>query len=117
MWRNKTHDLSNLQFYIENENGGRIPTVFCRNVKFVYKCPLRLCNPPLTFSELFSIIKPYFDDYISKYQSYKFYQSPITNSIYKIIMFYALDFKTLDFSNGDLLYEIEKDNKDKILYE
>ena len=36
MWRNKTHDLSNLQFYTENENGERMPTVFCRNVKFVY---------------------------------------------------------------------------------
>ena len=56
MWRNKTHDLSNLQFYTENEKGERMLTVFCRNVKFVYKCPFRLCDPPLTFSELFTIL-------------------------------------------------------------
>ena len=117
MWKNKTHDLSNLQFYTENKNGERMVTVFCRNVKFVYKCPFKLCDPPLTFSELFAIITPYFDDFISKYQSYKIRCSPITNSIYKIVMFYALDFKPLDFRYGELLYEIEKDDKDKILYE
>ena len=33
MWKNKTHDLSNLQFYTENEKGERMITVFCRNVK------------------------------------------------------------------------------------
>ena len=117
MWRNKTHDLSNLQFYTENKNGERMLTVFCRNVKFVYKCPFRLCNPPLTFSELFAIITPYFDDYISKYRSYKLKISPVTNYIYKIIMFYALNFKPLDFRYGELLYEIEKDDKYETLYE
>ena len=117
MWRNKTHDLSNLQFYTEKKKGERMLTAFCRNVKFVYKCPFKLCDPPLTFSKLFTIITPYFDDYISKYQSYKLQRSPVTNYIYKIIMFYALDFKPLDFRYGELLYEIEKDNKDKILYE
>ena len=117
MWRNKTHDLSNLQFYTENKNGERMLTVFCRNVKFVYKCPFRLCNPPLTFSELFAIITPYFNDYISKYRSYKLKLSPVTNYIYKIIMFYTLDFKPLDFSHGELLYEIEKDDKYETLYE
>ena len=71
MWRRKTHDLSNLQFYTENEKGERMITVFCRNVKFVYKSPFKLCDPPLTFSELFAIITPYFNDYISKYKSYK----------------------------------------------
>ena len=40
MWRNKTHDLSNLQFYTENKNGERMLTVFCRNVKFVYNVRL-----------------------------------------------------------------------------
>ena len=117
MWRKKIHDLSNLQFYTENEKGERMPTVFCRNVKFVYKCPFRLCDPPLTFSELFTIIKPYFDDYISKYQSYKKTRFKITNFLYKIVMFYALDFKLLDFRYGELLYEIEKNDKDEILYE
>ena len=117
MWKNKTHDLSNLQFYTEKKKGERMITVFCRNVKFVYKCPFKLCDPPLTFSELFAIITPYFEGYISKYQSYKLQLSPVTNYIYKIIMFYALDFKPLDFRYGELLYEIEKDNKDKILYE
>ena len=117
MWRNKTHDLSNLQFYTVNKNGERMTTVFCRNIKFVFKTPFRLCSPPLTFSELFAIITPYFDDYISKYKSYKSKFSPVTNYIYKIIMFYALDFKPLDFSHGELLYEIEKDDKYETLYE
>ena len=117
MWKNKTHDLSNLQFYTENKKGERMLTVFCRNVKFVYKCPFRLCDPPLTLSELFTIITPYFDGYISKYQSYKKQRLEFTNSIYKIIMFYALDFKLLDFRYGELLYEIEKNDKNEILYE
>ena len=34
-----------------------------------------------------------------------------------MIMFYALDFKPLDFRYGELLYELEKDDKDKTLYE
>ena len=117
MWRNKTHDLSNLQFYTVNKNGERMTTVFCRNIKFVFKTPFRLCSPPLTFSELFAIITSYFDDYISKYKSYKLKFLPVTNYIYKIIMFYALDFKPLDFSHGELLYEIEKDDEYETLYE
>ena len=117
MWRNQTHDLSNLQFYKEKKDGERMTTVFCRNIKFVFKTPFRLCSPPLTFSELFAIITPYFDDYISKYKSYKLKFLPVTNYIYKIIMFYALDFKPLDFSHGELLYEIEKDDEYETLYE
>ena len=117
MWRNQAHDLSNLQFYTNNKNGERMLTVFCRNIKFVYKTPFRLCNPPLTFSKLFDIITPYLDDYISKYKSYKLHYTPVTNYTYKIIMFYALEFKLLDFSNGELLYEIEKDDKYETLYE
>ena len=117
MWRNQTHDLSNLQFYTDNKNGERMLTSFCRNIKFVYKTPFRLCNPPLTFSELYDIITPYLDDYISKYRSYRVKFSPVTNYVYKIIMFYALEFKLLDFSNGELLYEIEKDDKYKTLGE
>ena len=71
MWRNKTHDLSNLQFYTVNKNGERMTTVFCRNIKFVFKTPFKLCDPPSLLSELYSIIVPYFNDFISKYQSYK----------------------------------------------
>ena len=115
MWRNQTHDLSNLQFYKEKKE--RMTTVFCRNIKIVFKTPFRLCNPPLTFSELFAIITPYFDDYVSKYKSYKLNFLPVTNYIYKIIMFYALEFKLLDFSHGELLYEIEKDDEYETLYE
>ena len=117
MWRNQTHDLSNLQFYAKNKKGERVTTVLCDNVKFVFKTPFRLCSPPLTFSELFTIITPYFDDYVSKYQSYKLHRSPVTNYIFKIIMFYALNFKPLDFSHGELLYELEKDDQYETLYE
>ena len=117
MWRNQTHDLSNLQFYAEKNDGERITTVLCRNIKFVFKTPFRLCSPPLTFSELFAIITPYFDGYVSKYKSYKLNQSPVTNYVFKIIMFYALNFKPLDFNHGELLYEVEKDIKYETLYE
>ena len=117
MWKNKTHDLSNLQFYTNNKKGERMLTAFCHNVKFVYKCPFRLCDPPLTFSEIFTIVTPYFNDYISKYQSHKLGISPITNYVYKIVIFYALDFKLLDFRYGELLYEIEKTGKYETLYE
>ena len=117
MWKNKTRDLSNLQFYTKNKKGERMLTAFCHNVKFVYKCPFRLCDPPLTFSEIFTIVTPYFNNYISKYQSYKLGISPITNYVYKIVIFYALDFKLLDFRYGELLYEIEKTGKNETLYE
>ena len=117
MWNSKTHDLSDLQFYPENKNGERMITAFCRNIKFVYKTPFKLCDPPSSLSELFSIITPYFNDFISKYQSYKIRGTPITNSIYKMVIFYTLDFKPIDFKYGDLLYEIEKDDKNKTLYE
>ena len=117
MWKNKTHDLSNLQFYTKNKKGERMLTAFCHNVKFVYKCPFRLCDPPLTFSEIFTIVTPYFNNYISKYQSYKLGISPITNYVYKIVIFYALDFKLLDFRYGELLYKIEKTGKNETLYE
>ena len=116
MWNTKKHDLSNLQFYSENKNGVRMITVFCRNIKFVYRTPFKLCEAS-SLSGLFSIIMPYFTDFISKYQSYKIRGVPITNSIYKMVIFYGLEFKPIDFKNGELLYEIEKDDKDKTLYE
>ena len=34
-----------------------------------------------------------------------------------MVIFYSLDFKPIDFKNGELLYEIEKDDKNKTLYE
>ena len=117
MWESKTHDLSNLEFYQVNKKGERMSTVFCRNIKFVFKTPFRLCDPPSLLSELYSIIVPYFNDFISKYQSHKLHGSPITNSIYKMVIFYSLDFKPLDFKNGELLYKIEKNDKNKTLYE
>ena len=117
MWKKQTHDLSNLQFYTDNKKGERMITAFCRNIKFTFKTPFRLCNPPLTFSELLDVITPYLDGYISKYRTYKLRHSTVTNYIYKLIMFYALDYKLLDFSNGELLCEIEKDDKYETLRE
>ena len=101
MWLNKRHDFSNLKFFPVKEEGERITTVFCRNKKYIYQTPFKLCNPS-TLSEVFSHIKPFFDEYLVKYHSFKIYNSPITNSIFKMVLFYSMDFKPVDFKNGKL---------------
>ena len=118
MWLNKRHDFSNLKFNPVKEEGERIRTVFCRNKKYIYQTPFKLCDPS-SLSEIFSHIKPYLDNYLIKYESFKIHNSPITNSIFKMILFYSMEFKPVDFKNGKLLYEIEIDNKNKnkVLYE
>ena len=98
---------------LQKKNGQRIRTVFCKNKRFVYSTPPRLCNPPLTFEELFNNLKPYFDKYVKEYQGYKIQKAPITNSIFRLIIFYSKEQKAMDYRHGKILYEIEVDNKNK----
>ena len=96
----------------------RINTVFCRNRKYIYQTPLKLCEPS-TIEEIFSITKPYLDNYIEKYKNYKIHNFPITNSIFRLVLLYSKNLKPLDFKDEKMLYEIEIDNinKDKVKYE
>ena len=118
MWETRSHDLSDIKFDITNKSGTRIRTVFCRNKKFIYQTPHWLCDPS-TFEELFNFLKPYFDKYVKEYENYKIFRSPITNSIFRMVLFYSKDTIPTDFRHGKVLYEIEIDNinKNKIKYE
>ena len=118
MWETRRHDLSDIKFDITNIAGTRIRTVFCRNKKFKYQTPYWLCDP-LTFEELFNILKPYFDKYVREYENYKILRSPITNSIFRMVLYCSKDMRPADFRYGKILYEIEIDNtnKNKIKYE
>ena len=115
---NQKHNFSNIEFFINNKNGTRIRTVFCRNKKFIYQTPHKLCEPS-TFEEIFNHLKPYFDKYVEEYKTYKIHGTPITNSIFKMILFYSKEQKAIDYRHGKILYEIEIDNinKNKLIYE
>ena len=119
MWQDLKHDFSNMEFDNSNKNGQRIRSVFCKNKRFVFSTPHRLCDPPLTFGEIFNHLKPYFDKYVKEYQNYKIQRSPISNSIFRMIIFYSKEQKTIDYRHGKILYEIEIDNinKNKLKYE
>ena len=115
---NQRHDFSNINFYTLNKSGTRIRTVFCRNKKFIYQTPHRLCNSS-TFEEIFNHLKPYLDKYVEDHKNYKIYRAPITNSIFRMILFFSKENKPIDFRYGKILYEIEIDNinKNKLKYE
>ena len=117
MWQYLKHDFSNINFDTTNKNGERMRAVFCRNKKFTYHCPHRLCDPS-TYEEIFNHLKPYFDKYVNDYKDYKLFKSPITNSIFRIIIYSSQESKPIDFRYGKIFYEIEIDNsKNKIKYE
>ena len=118
MWQDRRHDFSNLDFDKTNKAGTRIRTVFCRNKKFKYQTSHLLCDPS-TIEEVFNHIKPYFDKYVDEYKNHKIFKEPITNSIFKMILFFSKEFKPIDFRCGKILYEIEIDNtnKNKLKYE
>ena len=119
MWQELKHDFYNMEFDIANKNGNRIRSVFCKNKRFVYHTPHKLCDPPSTFEEIFNRLLPYFNKYIKEYQDYKIQRSPISNSIFRIIIFYSKEQKAIDYHHGKILYEIEIDNinKNKLKYE
>ena len=117
MWESRRHDLSDIKFDLSNKQGTRMRTVFCYNKKFNYSSPHWLCDP-ITYDELFNIIKPYFDKYVKEYEDHKIYKKPITNSIFRMIAYCPKDLKLSDFMRGKILYEMEIDNTNKkIKYE
>ena len=117
MLRQRKHDLSDIKFDLSNKQGRRVRTVFCYNKVFKYESPLWLCDP-ITYEELFNIIKPYLDKYVKEYEDHKIYRRPITNSIFRMIAYCPKDLRLSDFMRGKILYELEVDNTNKkIRYE
>ena len=112
--KNQKHNFSNIEFYHINKNDTTIRTVFCRNKKFIYQTPYKLCDPS-TYEEIFNHLIPFFNDYVNQYKDYKIHGSFITNSIFKLILFYSKDRKPIDFHYGKI--ELDKANKNKIIYE
>ena len=114
----RRHDFNNMEFDTPNKNGTRMRTVFCRNKRFIHQTPHWLCVPS-TFEEIFNLLKPYFDKYVNDYKDYKIFRSPITNSIFRLVIFFSKEQKDIDFRYGKILYEIEIDNinKNKLKYE
>ena len=117
MWESRRHDLSDIKFDLSNKQGMRVRTVFCYNKVFKYSTSHWLCDP-ITYDELFSYLKPYFDKYVKEYEDCKIYKRPITNSIFRMIAYCPKDLKLSDFMRGKILYELEIDNTNKkIKYE
>ena len=112
------HDFSNMDFFFPNKNGTRIRSIFCKNKKYIYYTSEKSCEPS-TFEEIFNYLMPYFDNYVKEYRNYKIQKMPISNSIFRMIIFYSKEQKAMDPRNGKILYEIEIDNihKNKIKYE
>ena len=101
-----------MEFELSNSCGYRIRTVFCKNKKIIYFS--RDIKRQLTFEEIYNMSKPYFDKYVKQYEDYKIQRKPITNSIFRLSVFYSSDRKNfIDYQNEKILYEIEIDNKNK----
>ena len=114
----RKHNLPNLDFFLSNKAGTRIRTVFAQNKMFSYKTSYMSCDP-VTFKEIFNFSKPYFDKYIEEYKNYKIRKKPITNSTFRIIVFYSKEPNCFNCSEGKRLFEIDIDNtiNNKIIYE
>ena len=107
----------NFNFFLSNNAGTRIRTVYCQNKKFIYCTDTLYCNMPCSIKDIFISVKPYFDKYVKEYENYKIQRKPITNSTFRIIIVYNIN--TADLDNKKRLYEIDIDNlnKNKITYE
>ena len=118
MSRSLKHDFLNMDFSLPNKNGTRIRSIFCKNKKFIYYTSEKSCDPS-TFEEIFNHLMPYFDNYVKEYRNYKIQKMPISNSIFRMIIFYAKEQKPMDPRYGKILYETEIDNihKNKTKYE
>ena len=117
-WEKRRHDFNNMDFDLTNKNGTRMRAVFCKNKRFLYQTSHWLCEPS-TFNEIFNHLKPYLDKYVNEYKNYKIHSSNITNSIFRLVIFFSKEQNAIDFHYGKILYEIEIDNinKNKIKYE
>ena len=102
-----------MKFEITNKNGNRVRTVFCKNKRFVYLSE-EVKIRPYTFEEIYDISRFCLDKYVDEYKDYKIQRKPITNSIFRLSVFYSPDRKNfIDYHNEKILYEIEIDNKNK----
>ena len=109
-----------MDFELSNIAGGRLRTVFCKNKKFTYYTSEFKHKKPSTFKEIYNIAKPFFDKYVKEYENYKIQRKKITNSIFRLSVFYPSErAKFIDYHNEKILYEIEVDNKNenKIIFE
>ena len=107
-----------MKFEITNKNGNRVRTVFCKNKRFVYLS--EDVHRELTFAEIYDIGKFCLNKYVNEYKDYKIQRKPITNSIFRLSVYYPHGKKSnIDFSDERILYEIEIDNKNenKIIFE
>ena len=112
------HDLSDIKFSMSNKTGRRVRTVFCYNKVFRYDTPLWTCDP-ITYEDLFNILKTYLDKYVEEYENYTILKKPITNSIFRMLAYCPKDLRFIEAMKGKkILYEIEVDNTNKkIKYE
>ena len=108
----RKHDLSDIKFDMSNEAGRRVRTVFCYNKVFKYETPLWTCDP-ITYEDLFNILKPYLAKYVKEYEDHEIYKRPVTNSIFRMMAYCPKDLKLSDFMRGKILYEMEVDNTNK----
>ena len=108
----RKHDLSDIKFDMSNKAGRRVRTVFCYNKVFKYETPLWTCDP-ITYEDLFNILKPYLAKYVKEYEDHKIYKRPVTNSIFRMMAYCPKDLKLSDFMRGKILYEMEVDNTKK----
>ena len=115
---NESTEPINFNFYLSNEAGTRIRTVYCQNKKFTYYCDKFYCNVPISFKKVFNEAKIHFDKYVKNYKNYKIQRKPLTNSTFRMIIKYENNNTLLPF-NGKVLYEIDIDNtnNNKITYE
>ena len=112
MDRQRKHNLSDIKFDLPNKDGRRVRTVFCYNKVFKYETPFWACDP-VTYEDLFNILKPYLDKYVEEYENHKIFKKPVTNSIFRMMVFCQKDLKLSAFMRGKILYEMEVDNTNK----
>ena len=108
----RKHDLSDIKFYISNKTGSRVRSVFCHNKAFRYDTPLWTCDP-ITYEDLFNILKTYFDKYVKEYENHEIFKKPVTNSIFRMIAYCPKDLRFIGAMKGKILYDTEIDNTNK----
>ena len=107
-----------MKFETTNKNGSRVRAVFCKNKRFAYYT--EHIRRGLTFAEIYDEGRVSFDKYVHEYKDYKIQRKPITNSIFRLTVFYPPNKKNVGvYDNEKILYEIEVDNKNenKIIFE
>ena len=109
-------DKINLNFFLTNKVGVNVRAVYCQNRKFIYSTLTLECNKPIYFIDIFNAAKPALDGYIKEYKNYKMQNKPITNSTFKMIIYYEEGkYKLLEKRK---VYDIDIDNlKNEVICE